>query len=102
MILHLLVPGSSMISKGKQVMWKYIEDKLVPLLLQAAVDAKAEEYLCRLATVVAEIAALCVQEQALEQDPSDCVETSADDSGKPSGLDEMDINDDMPANEPDS
>jgi len=51
---------------------------------------------------VVEIAALCMQEQALEQDPSDRVETSADDSGEPSGLDEMDIDDDMPADEPDS
>jgi len=102
MILHLLAPDSGMISKGKQVMWKHIEDKLVPLLSQAAVDAKAEEYSRRLATVAAEIAVLCVQEQALEQDPSDRVETSADDSGEPSGLDEMDIDEDMPADEPDS
>ena len=100
--MHLLAPDSGMISKGKQVMWKHIEDKLVPLLSQAAVDAKAEEYSHRLAAVAAEIAALCVQEQALKQDPSDCVETSADDSGEPSGLDEMDINDDMLADEPDS
>jgi len=102
MNFHLLAPDRGMISKGKQVMWKYIADKLVPLLSQAAVDAKAEEYSSHLATVVAEIAALCVLEQALKEGPSDHVETSADDSGEPSGLDEMDIDDDMLADELDS
>jgi len=44
MILQMLAPQSSMISKGKQLMWHYIEKNLLPILSQAAVDAKGEEY----------------------------------------------------------
>jgi len=51
MILHLLAPDSGLISKGKQATWQYIEGKLVPLLSQAAVDTKAEEYSHCLATL---------------------------------------------------
>jgi len=58
------------------------------------------EYSCCLATVTVEIAALYVQEQELKEDPSDHVETSADDSSKPLGQDEMDVDNDMPANKP--
>jgi len=47
-----------MISKGKQLMWGYIEEKIVPMLSQAAVDAKAEEYLRQLAALAEELAAL--------------------------------------------
>jgi len=75
MILHLLAPDSGMISKGKQTMWQKLEEKLGLLLLQAALDAKVEEYSYYLATVTSEIAALCVQEQELKQDPSDYIET---------------------------
>ncbi len=84
-----------MISKGKQRMWGYIEEKIVPMLLQAAVDAKAEEYSCRLAALAEELAALQEQEQELENSP-DAVEdepdstaedeTNTPDAGPPAGL----------------
>jgi len=44
MILRLLAPDCGLISKGKQEQWRYIEDKLVPMLSQAVVDAKGEDY----------------------------------------------------------
>jgi len=56
MIVHLLAPESGMISKGKQDLWHYIEQKLVPMLSKAVVDAKGEEYTWRLAMVMAEFA----------------------------------------------
>jgi len=74
MILHLLAPDSGMISKGKQEQWQYIEEKLSPILLQAAVDAKTEENILHLATIVAELATLVEQEQDLE----DAVNTAED------------------------
>jgi len=76
MILHLLAPQSGFISKGKQAMWHYIEDNLMPMLSQAAVDAKGEEYSRRLVTVTEELAmateelaALNEEEQQLEDPP---------------------------------
>jgi len=45
MIVCLLAPESGMISKGKQDLWHYIEEKLVPMLSKAVVDAKGEEYM---------------------------------------------------------
>ncbi len=45
MLLQLLAPQSGMISKGKQAMWHYIEENLLPMLSQAAVDAKAKSML---------------------------------------------------------
>ena len=74
MVLHLLAPDSGMISKGKQEQWQYIEEKLSPILLQAAVDAKTEENILHLATIVAELATLVEQEQDLE----DAVNTAED------------------------
>jgi len=41
MLLQLLAPESRMISKGKQVMCGCIMEKIMALLLQAVVDAKA-------------------------------------------------------------
>jgi len=76
MLLRLLAPQSGMISKGKQAMWRHVEDNLLPMLSQAAVDAKGEEYARRLATVAVQIAALQEQEQQLENLP---VETTEDD-----------------------
>jgi len=66
MILHLLAPESGFLSKGKQDQWRFIEDKLAPMLSQAAVDAKGEEYAWRLATIAVELAVLDEQEQALK------------------------------------
>ncbi len=76
MLLRLLAPQSGMISKGKQAMWRYVEDNLLPMLSQAAVDAKGEEYARRLATVAVAAAALQEQEQQLQNLP---VETTEDD-----------------------
>jgi len=82
MLLCLLASQSSMISKGKQVMWHYVEDNLLSMLSQAAVDTKGKEYAHCLATVVVEIAvkiaALQEQEQQLEDLPVEC--TTEDDS----------------------
>jgi len=64
MILHLLAPDSEMINKGKQEQWQAIEGNLSPILFQAAVDAKAEEYTWHLATIITELATLVDQEQA--------------------------------------
>jgi len=50
MVLHLLALDSRMINKGKQWQWQYIEENLSPILSQAAVDAKAKEYMQHLAT----------------------------------------------------
>jgi len=44
MILRLLAPDSGVISKGKQQQWQFIEENLAPMLSQAAVNAKGEEY----------------------------------------------------------
>ncbi len=66
MIVCLLAPESGMISKGKQDLWCYIDEKLVPMLSKAAVDAKGEEYMQHLAMVTAELVALNNQEEALE------------------------------------
>ena len=85
MLLQLLAPESGMISKGKQLMWGYIEKKIVPMLLQAAVDAKAEEYLCCLAALAEELAALQEQEQQLKNTPA-AVEDEPDSTDP---LDEM-------------
>jgi len=82
MLLCLLAPQSGMISKGKQVMWCYIEVKLLPMLSQAAVDAKGEEYEHRLTTVAEELAALEEEEQQLENSSDDPIENTADD-GRP-------------------
>jgi len=79
MLLRLFVPQSGMISKGKQVMWRYIEVKLLPMLSQAAVDAKGEEYERRLTTVAEELAALEEEEQQLENSSDDPIENTADD-----------------------
>jgi len=66
MIVCLLAPESGMISKGKQDLWHYIEEKLVPMLSKAVVDAKGEEYMWHLATVTAELMTVNGQEEALE------------------------------------
>jgi len=79
MLLCLLAPQSGMISKGKQVMWRYIEENLLPMLTQAAVDEKSEEYACRLATVAEELAALKEEEQKLENSSNNPVDNTADD-----------------------
>jgi len=92
MILRLLAPDCGMISKGKQDQWRYIEEFLSPILSQAAVDAKAEEYLQCLATIAEELATLVQQEQ--EQDPEDAVENTADDRPEQ--------NDEEPAGQPDA
>jgi len=86
MFLRLLAPQSGMISKGKQAMWHYIEDNLLPMLSQAVVDAKGEEYARCLTTVAVEIAALQGQEQQLENLP---VETTEDDSSPDNPSDDM-------------
>jgi len=98
MLLRLLAPESGMISKGKQLMWGYIEAKNVPMLFQAAVDAKAEEYSHCLAVLAEDLAALQEQEQELKNSP-DAVEdepdstaedamdeTSTPDAGPPAGI----------------
>ncbi len=81
MILHLLAPQSGMISKGKQAMWHYIKNNLLPMLSQAAVDAKGEEYSRHLTMVTEELAALQEEEQQLEYSSDLPVENVADDSG---------------------
>jgi len=92
MILCLLAPDCGMISKGKQDQWRYIEEFLSPILSQAAVNAKAEEDLQRLATIAGELATLVQQEQ--EQDPEDAIENTADDRPEQ--------NDEEPAGQPDA
>jgi len=63
MILCLLALDSGVISKSKQEQWWYIEEKLSPVISQAVVDAKVEEYTWRMATIAVELAALVKQEQ---------------------------------------
>jgi len=82
MLLQLLAPQSSMISKGKQAMWHYIEENLLPMLSQATVDAKSEEYVRCLDALAEELAALREKEQQLENSSDDFVETTAD-NGSP-------------------
>jgi len=79
MIVRLLAPESGMISKGKRDLWHYIEQKLVPMLSKAMVDAKCEEYTRRLATVTAELVALNDQDEALEN-VLDTIEDTSDES----------------------
>jgi len=69
MILRLLALDSGVTSKGKQQQWKYIEENLSPMLSQAAVDAKAEEYIRHLATIAVELSAL-VDEQEDDLEPA--------------------------------
>ncbi len=69
MILRLLAPDCGLISKGKQEQWRYIEDKLVPMLSQAVVDAKGEDYSRRLAAITVELAALDEEEDLDNDDP---------------------------------
>jgi len=68
MILHLLVPQSRRISKGKQEMWHYIEENLLSMLSQAAVDAKGEEYSRHLAVVTEELAMATEELAALNEE----------------------------------
>ncbi len=93
MILHLLAPQSGRISKGKQEMWRYIEENLLSMLSQAAVDAKGEEYSCRLAVVMEELAmateelaALNEEEQQVEDAP---VQIAKDGSGPDDPCEDM-------------
>jgi len=79
MLLRLVAPQSGMISKGEQAMWNYIEKNLLPMLSQAAVDAKSEEYARRLDALAEELAAFREKEQQLENSSDDFVETTADD-----------------------
>ena len=88
MILRLLAPDSGVISKSKQEQWRYIEDKLSPIISQAAVDAKAEEYTWRVATIAAELATLIKQ----EQDAAGLAEESCD---------QPENNEEQPAGQPD-
>jgi len=88
MILRLLAPDSGVISKSKQEQWRYIEDKLSPVISQAAVDAKAEEYTRRVATIAAELATLVEQ----EQDAAGLAEESCD---------QPENNEEQPAGQPD-
>jgi len=78
MLLQLLAPESGMISKG----WGFIEEKIVPMLSKAAVDAKAEEYSRCLAVLAEELAALHEQEQQIENAP-DAVEDEPDSTEDP-------------------
>jgi len=85
MILCLLALQSGMIRKGKQAMWHYIKDNLLPMLSQVAVDARGEEYSCclgmvmeELATATEELAALNEEEQQLEDPP---IQIAQDGSG---------------------
>jgi len=94
MLLWLLAPESGVISKGKHTMWCYIEDKIIPMLLQASVDEKAEEYTHCLATIAEELAALQAQDQQLE-DPVEDTPASTDDP-----LDETNVNEDRLACQP--
>jgi len=71
MILCLLAPDCRMISKGKQEQWQHIQEKLVPMLSQAVVDAKGEDYSRRLAAITAELAALVEEEDLDNDDPID-------------------------------
>jgi len=71
MILRLLAPDCGMISKGKQEQWQHIQEKLVPMLSQAVVDAKGEDYSRRLAAITAELAALVEEEDLENDDPVD-------------------------------
>ena len=89
MVLHLLAPQSGMISKGKQVMWHYIEENLLPVLSQAAVDAKGKVYACCLAMVSKELAALQEAEQQLDNSADDPVETAEDDGRLDDPTDDM-------------
>ena len=83
MILRLLAPESGVLSKGKQEQWRFIEENLAPMLSQAAVDAKGEEYTRRLGTIAAKLAALDADEQSLEDLPTDAVETTTNESRGP-------------------
>jgi len=71
MILRLLAPDCGMISKGKQEQWQHIQEKLVPMLSQAVVDAKGEDYSRRLAAITAELAALVEEDDLDNDDPVD-------------------------------
>ena len=95
MIVHLLAPESGMISKGKQDLWHYIEEKLVPMLSKVVVDAKGEEYMQHLATVTAELAALNDQEEALES-PLDTTENRPRTAGE-SVIEHREIGDEQEA-----
>jgi len=60
-----------MISKGKQEQWQYIEDNLIPMLLQAVINAKGEDYSQCLAAITAELAALDEEGDLNNDDPID-------------------------------
>jgi len=81
MILQLLAPDSGVISKGKQQQWQFIEENLAPMLSQAAVDAKGEEYAQQLAAIATQLAALAEQEQDL--DPAEDHDVTTDDCDEP-------------------
>jgi len=94
MILRLLSPDCGVISKGKQEQWRYIEDHLAGMLSQAAVDARAEEYMRRLAAIAAELAALDEQELTLENSTDPVENTgnnnpSENDQDQPAGLPDL-------------
>jgi len=98
MVLHLLAPDSSMISKGKQQQWQYIEENLSPMLSQAAVDAKAKEYVQCLGTIAVELATL-LEEQEDDLEPAVVamgLETAAQDP-----CDRLENDGELPARQPD-
>jgi len=88
-----------MISKGKQEQWQFIKDNLAGMLLQAAVDARAEEYMQHLVVIAVELAALDEQELTLKNSMDPVENTgnnnpSEDDQDQPAGLPDL-----MPAGE---
>jgi len=67
MSLQLLDLNSGMFNKGKQEWWQYIEEKHVPMLLQAVIDAKGEDYAqCLLAMIDVDLASLIKAKQDLK------------------------------------
>ena len=72
-MLHMFLPTCGILLKACTIQWAVIDNKILPLLLKAAMDAKQQEYARRLATIKRELVA------ELATSSSNVEETAVDD-----------------------
>jgi hypothetical protein len=58
LMLRMFLPTGGVLSKPRATQWGVIEEKILPCLSKAAMDAKQQEYERRMATIVGELAEL--------------------------------------------
>jgi hypothetical protein len=64
----MFLPTCGVLSKSRAIQWGAIEEKILPVLSKATMDAKHQEYLRRLDTIRGELAELVSQSSSNEDD----------------------------------